>query len=137
MKCPATTFLFAGMVFASAAFAGNDINKCVTASGQVTLTDEVCPSGAQVVKVISAPSDADATPAPTLAQAPQTTIRAAGIEHISLARMPSRYAAPQRFTPPSRGLSLDVATLKIARANLHLAEAAVQIARSQRLAGLQ
>lgn len=137
MKSPAFTFLFAGMVFASAAFAGNDINKCVTASGQVTLTDEVCPSGAQVVKVISAPSDTDTTPAPTLAHTRQTTVRAASIEHISLARMPSRYAAPQRFTPPSRGLSLDVATLKVARANMHLVESAAQIARSQRFAGLQ
>lgn len=133
MKSPAITFFLAGMVFASAAFAGTDINKCVTPSGQVTLTDAVCPSGAQVVKVISAPAAAD----DTSTAAPQTAARNNGVEHYTLARVPSRYAAPQRFTPPARGLSLDVATLKVARANMHLVESAAQMARSQRLAGLQ
>ncbi len=133
MKSPATTIFLASMMFASAAFAGTDINKCVTASGQVTLTDEVCPSGAQVVKVISVPSEADDAPAP----AQPTAVRASGTEYYTMARMPSRFAAPQRFTPPSRGLSLDVATLKVARANMHLVESAAQMARSQRLAGLQ
>lgn len=134
MKSPATTLFLAGMVFASAAFAGGtDINKCVAPSGQVTLTDEVCPSGAQVVKVISVASDADEAPAPAQPAASRT----GATEHYTLSRMPSRYAAPQRFTPPSRGLSLDVVTLKVARANMHLVESAAQMARSQRLAGLQ
>jgi len=131
MKSPATTFFLAGMVFASAAFAGTDINKCVTSSGQVTLTDEVCPEGAQVVKLISVPSDTEQAPAPQAAE------RATAVEHYTVSRIPSRYAAPQRFTPPSRGLSLDVATLKMARANMHLVESAAQMAKSQRLAGLQ
>lgn len=133
MKSPATIFFLAGMVLASAAFAGTDINKCVTSSGQVTLTDEVCPKGAQVVKVISVPSDADQASAP----APQAAERSTSVEHYTVSRIPSRYAAPQRFTPPSRGLSLDVATLKMARANMHLVESAAQMAKSQRLAGLQ
>jgi hypothetical protein len=131
MKRPATTLFLASMVFASAAFAGTDINKCVTSSGQVTLTDEVCPKGAQVVKVISVPSDTEQAPAP------QATERAPALEQAFVPRMASRYAAPPRFTPPSRGLSLDVVTLKMARANMHLVESATQMAKSQRLAGLQ
>ena len=131
MTRPAATFFLASMVFASAAFAGTDINKCVTSSGQVTLTDEVCPKGAQVVKVISVPSDTEQ------ASAPQAIERAPALEHVSAPRMASRYAALPRFTPPSRGLSLDVVTLKMARANMHLVESATQMAKSQRLAGLQ
>ena len=59
MTSPATTraIFLAGMAFASGAFASSDINKCVTASGHVTLTDDACPEGTQTVKVISGPAD--------------------------------------------------------------------------------
>ena len=123
MNIPATRrFLFlAGMVFASAAFAGNDINKCITPDGHVTLTDEVCPSDAQTVKVINGAPDSDvAVPARN------------GIEHYTVARIPARYSRLMRSTQPSGGLALDVATLKAARANLQLLAP-----RSQRIAGLQ
>jgi hypothetical protein len=135
MKSPARILFLAGMVFTSAAFAGTDINNCMTASGQVTLTDEVCPSGAQTVKVISVPS----TEAAPVAEAPaaEATVRTASVEHYTVGRMPSRWMMPARFTPPSRGLARDVATLKAARANMHMVDSAAQMAKSQRLAGLQ
>jgi hypothetical protein len=134
MNRPATTraLFLASMVFASAAaFAGNDINKCVQPSGQLTLTDEVCPSGAQTIKVINGQSDSDE------GAAAEPGARSSGIEHYTLPRMPARHAAAPRATPPARGLSLDVATLKAARANMQSFDTASQSLRSQRLAGLQ
>jgi hypothetical protein len=127
MKRPAATFFLASMVFASAAFAGTDINKCMTASGQVILTDEACPGGAQTVKVISVASEADQAP---VAEAPARPT----VERYTLGRMPTRFSGPSRFTPPSRGLSLDVATLKMARANMHMVDSATQMAKAQRIA---
>ena len=122
MNTPATRrFLFlAGMVFASAAFAGNDINKCITPDGHVTLTDEVCPSDAQTVKVINGAPDSD------------VAVARNGIEHYTVARIPARYSKLMRSAQPAGGLSLDVATLKAARANLQLLAP-----RSQRIASLQ
>ena len=115
----------AGMLVACAAFAGNDVNKCITASGHVTLTDEACPADAATVKVINGAPDDDA---------PAATVVRTGAEHYAAARMPTRYAALARATEPARGLALDVATLKAARANMHLFDAA---RRAPRLAGLQ
>jgi hypothetical protein len=113
MNSPARirTFFLASMVFATAAFAGTDINKCVAPDGHVTLTDEVCPAGNDTVPVSFG------------VQAPLT-------------KMSARTAAMARNTPPSRGLALDVAMLKTARANLQQFDAASQALRSQRLAGL-
>jgi len=117
------TLFLAGMVAASAAFAGADVNKCIAPTGQVTLTDEACPDGTETVKLVSAMAgDSGSTPAPS-------------VERYS-ARLPARPVALAR-TAPSRGLALDVATLKMARANLQVFDAASQALRSQRLAGLQ
>lgn len=118
------TIFLASMVFASSAFAGADINKCTTPTGHVTLTDEVCPDGTDTVKVVSAPDANGAVPP-------------AGVVRHMVARMPPRHAALMRTTPPSRGLSLDVATLKAARTNMQIIDSAAQALRSQRLAGLQ
>ena len=107
-----TRVLFlAGMLFASAAYAGNDINKCITPEGHVTLTDAPCPGDTETVKVVNG---------------------APGIERVAPAPMPARYTALMRSTRPANGLSLDVATLKAARANLQLLAP-----RAQRIAGLQ
>lgn len=124
MNQPATRriLFLAGMFAACTAFAGNDINKCITASGHVTLTDEACPADAATVKVINGVPDDEGTAARGTA------------EHYAAARMPVRYGAQMRTTEPARGLSLDVATLKAARANMHLFDAA---RRAPRLAGLQ
>jgi len=132
MNRPAATRLLflASMVCASAAFAGNDINKCVLPSGQMTLTDAECPAEAQTVKVGNGADGDETSPA-------DTVVRASGTEHFKLPRMPLRSAALVRNTPPARGLSLDVATLKAARANMVLVDAHAQAMRSQRLAGLQ
>lgn len=121
MNSPATTraLFLAAMVFASAAaFAGNDINKCVQPNGQLTLTDEVCPNGAQTVKVINGQSDSDEV------AAAEPAARGNGIEHYTLPRLPSRHTSYARFTPPARGLALDVATLKAARANMQQVDSA-------------
>lgn len=117
------TIFLASMVIASNAFAGADINKCITPGGHVTLTDEVCPDGTETVKVVTGLSqDSGAAPAPT-------------VERYSV-RFPVR-PPPLARTAPSRGLSLDVATLKAARANMQVFDSASQVLRSQRLAGLQ
>ena len=132
MKSPATArvLLLAGMLFASAAFAGTGINKCVTPSGHVTLTDEVCPGDSETVKVINGTPYADDSAASATSARPS-----AGADRYMLPRLPTRFAKPMRNTPPSRGLSLDVATLKLARANMNMFNAAPQ--RSQRIAALQ
>jgi hypothetical protein len=118
--------LAAMMVCASTAFAGADINKCVTPDGHVTLTDEACPGGEQTVKVVNGQSDADEAMGPGRAGAPRYTV----------ARMPPRHAELVRGSAPSRGLSLDANMLKMARARLQLIDLAAQAQRAQRLAGL-
>ncbi|MES2317153.1 MAG: DUF4124 domain-containing protein [Pseudomonadota bacterium] len=133
MKSPATArvLFLAGMVFASAAFAGTGINKCVTPSGHVTLTDEVCPGDSETVKVING-TDADDTASTA---APATNRSSAGVERYMLPRLPTRFAKQSRYTPSSGGLSLDVATLKAARVNMQMFNTAPP--RAQRIAALQ
>lgn len=125
------TVFLASMVFATAAFAGTDVNKCIAPGGQVTITDEVCPDGADTVKLVAGMSDdSDAAPAQTQTQA----------QSPSIERYSTRFAPRQpklARTAPARGLALDVATLKAARANLQVFDSASQALRSQRLAALQ
>jgi hypothetical protein len=118
------TLFLASMVLASAAFAGTDVNKCIAPGGQVTLTDAACPDGTDTVKLVAGMGqDGDAAaPAPT-------------VERYN-ARLPSRLP-PLARTTPARGLALDVATLKAARANLQVFDASAQVLRAHRLAGLQ
>lgn len=122
----------AGMVFASGAYAGTEINKCVSPSGSVTLTDAACPGDARTIKVISVAADSNSEDSEASAEAARPTI-----ERYTISRMPSRYVAPRRANPPARGLSLDVSTLKAARLNMHLFDNAMQAMKSQRVAGLQ
>lgn len=137
MNTTATTraLFLAGMVFGSGAFAGNDINKCVTPAGHVTLTDDACPSGSHTVKVISGPAEADehgtpAAPAPTVLQSAYN-------ERFTVGRLPPRYVTLMKSPTPARGLALDVATLRAARLNMHLLDNAAQALRAQRLVSLQ
>lgn len=120
----------AGMVFASGAFAGSDIKKCVTESGHVTLTDDDCPTGSQTVKIIGVTSADESS---EVASAP----RAVATERYTVGRMPARYTTLMKSATPARGLSLDVSTLRAARANLQLFDSATQSLRSQRIAALQ
>lgn len=127
MNQPATScaIFLAGMVLTCSALA-SDINKCVAPSGTVTLTDEPCPSGEATVKVFSGPSD---TPmAPT--QAVVTP------ERFTVGRLPPRFVTLTSKPKPARGLALDVATLRMARLNLHLLDNAADVLRSQRVASL-
>ncbi len=128
---PRAIFL-AAMVFASSAFAGgSEIKKCVTESGHVTLTDEVCPGGTHTVTVISAPS------ASTSGSDEMETSRPVVTERYTTARMPVRYATLMKSSTPARGLSLDVSTLRAARANMQMFDNATQSLKLQRMAGLQ
>lgn len=121
----ATRALFlATMLIAGAAFAGNDVNRCVAPSGLVTLTDEACPADTETVKVSNGTDDSAGASAPARQ----------GIEHYTLPRMPARHAAPLRTSAPSRGLALDVLTLKMAHDNLQLFSPSR--ARAPRLASL-
>jgi hypothetical protein len=136
MNRHATTraIFLAGMVFASSAFAaGNDIKKCVTESGHVTLTDEVCPNGSHTVKIISAPASAEAEPG----RDATAVSRTAANERYTVARIPARYLPQMKSTTPSRGLALDITTLRAARANMQMFDNASQSLRMQRIAGLQ
>ena len=129
------TVFLASMVFATAAFAGTDVNKCIAPGGQVTITDEVCPDGADTVKLVAGMSD-DSDAAPTQTQT-QTQAQA---QSPSIERYSTRFAPrPPKLarTAPARGLALDVATLKAARANMQVFDSASQALRSQRLAALQ
>ena len=126
----------AGMVFASGAFAASgDVKKCVTESGHVTLTDEACPSGSQTVKIISGAGGASGEQQADVASASPATAPAP--ERYTTARMPVRYATLMKSANPARGLSLDVSTLRAARASMQMVDNATQSLRAQRLAGLQ
>lgn len=120
----------AGMVVASGAIAGNDINKCVTPTGHVTLTDEACPSGTRTVKVISGPAEEVEE---VIALEP---VSRPSVERYTIARMPTRYATLMRSPQPARGLSLDVSTLKAARMNMQIFDNAAQSLKARRIAGL-
>jgi hypothetical protein len=126
--------IIASMVCASSAFAGStDVKKCISESGQVTLTDEACPSGAQTVKIISTPGAiGNEQPAGDTAES-----RVVASERYGSARIPVRYPALLRTSTPARGLSLDVTTLRAARASMQMFDNASHSLRQQRVAGLQ
>lgn len=130
MKQPAATraILFASILFAGTAYA-SDINKCVTPSGSVTLTDAPCPSGAETVKVISTAAQLDE---PNLAP----TQAIVTPQRFTIGRLPPRFTPMGIKMRPARAMALDVATLRAARANLHLLDNAAQSLRAQRLVSL-
>jgi hypothetical protein len=133
-KASTRAIFLAGMVFASSAFAAStDIKKCITESGHVTLTDSLCPGDTQAVKIISGPASASTEPARQGA----TETRAIAAERYAATRMPARYVGLMKSTAPARGLSLDMTTLRAARANMQMFDNATQSLRLQRIAGLQ
>jgi hypothetical protein len=102
------TILIAMALAAPVALAGNNIVKCVDAVGHVTLTDQPCQSGTATVQLDSGPASGGIT-----------------VEHY-----PAPAAAPRAGAPLKQALSRrvvlkrDVATLKAARAQLLLMDAA-------------
>ncbi len=122
--------IFTSMLFASIPSHAADINKCTSQSGAVTLTDEACPPNTRAVKLVSAPAEAEPSEAPIVAP----SARVPTVERFNSGPMPLRFSAPMRSPAPARGMSLDIATLKAAKANLHLFDQSAP--RSQRLAGL-
>lgn len=128
MSRPAAfTALFASMMlFGTAASAGTEFYKCADEQGHVTLTDQPCGAGSQLVAASAAEQAVNSNGniglivnGRRLASAP---LRKQGF------RLPS--------TPPHRGMTLDAATLKEARLNLGLLDEAASSTRQKRLAGL-
>jgi hypothetical protein len=111
MKAPIRllSMVAAVVLAAPAAMAGNDIVKCVDASGHVTLTDQPCAAGAATVRL-----EQDSPPQ-------RHVLPAAELRHEAWKR-------PAAGRPAQ--LSRDVATLKAARRTLLLQDA------KPRLAGL-
>lgn len=126
--------LVAASLACAASAHATEIRKCVASDGQVTLTDEACPAGSRVAKVISTPS-AEAEPALAPAPAPvaMQPIRPQTADHAGWVRMPVRYVNNARIGASARSASLDGETLRAARAHLRLGDAL----RSQRMASLQ
>jgi Domain of unknown function (DUF4124) len=93
---------------APAALAGNEIVKCIDASGHVTLTDQPCAAGSATVKLSSE------APLPQRHVLPATELRQ------------DRWKRPQEAK--AAPLSRDVATLKAARRMLMLQEARPRLA---------
>jgi hypothetical protein len=110
----AAAALVAGM--APAAMAGNDILKCVDASGHVTLTDQPCEAGAAAVRLSAETSQAQpqAQPMPQRHAVAPAELRHAG------------WKQPQVVRPAP--LSRDVATLRAARRTLMLNETRPRLA---------
>jgi hypothetical protein len=94
--------------FAAPARAGNEIVKCIDASGHITLTDQPCEAGNTTVKLSSE------TPLPQ-----RHVVTPAELRHEGWKR-------PQAVQPAP--LSRDVATLKEARRTLMLNEARPRLA---------
>jgi hypothetical protein len=101
------TFFVAGILLASSAIAGQDVNRCVDEAGHVTLTDAPCPGGARsaTTRVVVAPAQ---------------------LRHDTWVKKPVA----------GRSLAVDVATLKAAQLNLRDLDNASSAIRNQRLAGL-
>ena len=121
--------LLAGLIAASAAFAGPDIVKCTDSAGHVTLTDEPCHEGSETVLV---PGGAQ-TPAAEDGEHPLAVTRIAATERVAAPRSAVRADNWVKKAMPERMLARDVATLKAARATMQLQDNA---ARHTRLAGL-
>lgn len=129
----ARAILAAGCLVSASAFATtSEVHKCVTPTGHVTLTDEACPAGTSTVKIISGPPQMDRVdPAVNAAVAEEPA------ERYTISRMPSRYVTLMHSPKPARGLSLDVATLKQARASLQALDSRPVALRAPRVAGLR
>lgn len=117
--------VIASIVLANGAYAG--VQKCIDASGRVTLTDETCPADSSTVKIIGGAADGiDTAPATEHGEPPSA--------YYATPRT-SRYATLY-VAPRPRGMALDVAMLKQARARLHLQDNAPRALGGQRVAGL-
>jgi hypothetical protein len=104
-------------VAAPVAMAGNEIVKCVTADGHVTLTDQPCDTGSATVRLSGeTPQQPQQQP---LQQAQRHVVPPAELRHAGWKRPEPVRAAP---------LSRDVATLKAARRMMMLQETRPRLA---------
>jgi hypothetical protein len=124
MKHPACHFclIAAAMAAAPAAWSGPDILRCVDRDGRVTLTDQPCPAGSIVDKVVVPDAGGDAyggsgAAGSTGAGGPQGPSAAPLPQHMpapSLPPLQARPGEPARHAP----MPGDAATLKAARAQM-------------------
>jgi hypothetical protein len=108
-------------VAAPVAMAGNEIVKCVTADGHVTLTDQPCDTGSATVRLSGeTPQQSQQQPQQQpLHQAQRHVVPPAELRHAGWKRPEPVRAAP---------LSRDVATLKAARRMMMLQESRPRLA---------
>lgn len=106
-----------------------DIRKCVTGDGQVTITDDVCPEGSRVNKVISTYIEAPVEPVIATVYAQ----KAEPVPRPMPTHLPVRYVNLAKPGNQADTISLDTATLRAARTNLRMASSL----RGQRIALLQ
>ena len=105
----ARALVIASIVVANGACAGADVHKCIDTSGHVTLTDEACPSNSSIVKIVTGAANGIDTATSSEHAEPSSTY------HARTSHFATLYVAPR-----PRGMALDVAMLKQARARLHL-----------------
>lgn len=96
----------------------DEVNRCVAASGEVTLTDAPCPPDAPAA----------------LKAAPALPLHSTAVEHVAMAGIYSRHDNFVPKQPPSHGLARDVVTLKLAHQTMQLLDSTAAAMRQQRLA---
>lgn len=124
------TLILAGVVLSSTVSAGSDIVKCIDAQGNTTLTDAACPDTSKVVAVVAgsnAPDEVQTTGEPP-------TFEAVAAERYSAPRLARRELPVVKAQFGKNPLARDIATLKMARQNLQLADNAAHAMRAQRIA---
>jgi hypothetical protein len=132
-------YLILATAAAPAAWAGTDILKCVDRGGHVTLTDQPCPAGSAVEKVLVPDAGGGSYGGSGAAGSTGAGAdEAAGTPAMpAMEHFPAPPPAPRaRLRQPAarRALSRDAATLKAARAQMLLRDEGQ--ARQRRLAGL-
>jgi hypothetical protein len=133
------TIFLAGMMIASLTFATPEVNKCMDADGNVTLTDAPCRADQQVAvelnprepeatEVVLASNAYEVDDTPAMAPMRQVTrVYAASVES-------QRLAAKLRNQAPRPKMGLDVAMLKVAKMRLQMADRAGSASRQMQLA---
>ncbi|MFC0250295.1 DUF4124 domain-containing protein [Massilia consociata] len=114
MKRHLSLSILLAVLAAPAAYAGSNIVKCVDGAGRITLTDQACDAGATMVRLANTPADEGIT---RVQPYPLATEQGA-LPPPAVQRRP---AAPRATTRP---MTRDVTTLKAARAQFLLGDAA-------------
>jgi hypothetical protein len=123
------SILLAALAAAPAVWAGPEIVKCVAADGRATLTDQPCPPGSTVTHLESSTSGAYGGSGSSGATSSGSDgVAVPAVEHYpasrALPRAPARAPAGKKAEPRKLSMTRDIATLKEARAQWLLQDAA-------------